>query len=289
MKLLETIDAYMPQLEYVVKCWDCILEGEGYGYNMAIQFANHYNGNRKVRDQKFQAYLDRFPSYIEDDYTKIVLKAYGIDPEKFWYLLLMAADFTENFGPYIFVNDAPSAQLDRVFSLIKNNLQPHRLPALGYEFSHDPDMKLTLSVKEPGRKHNSLFTIDSPNALAYLTRLLEENKTNSPKILDMRIGGTFVDEQECVKREKTKKLACFTTILMAFLKPLKATPGIADSRYPKDKYFMIAQYVYILGLSSEDILRKIYHRHYLKDLIKDYKDIYILGDNRYYTFDFDID
>ena len=48
MDALERIDLSMSQLDYVVKCWDTIIvgpEGETYGVDMAIQFANHYNNH----------------------------------------------------------------------------------------------------------------------------------------------------------------------------------------------------------------------------------------------------
>ena len=57
MDALERIDLSMSQLDYVVKCWDAIIEGpegETYGVDMAIQFANHYNGHHVKHTDKFQ-------------------------------------------------------------------------------------------------------------------------------------------------------------------------------------------------------------------------------------------
>ena len=93
----------MPQLDYVVKCWDSIIvgpEGETYGDQIANQFANHYNNHQVKYTDKYQNFLDNKP-------IQVALKAYGIDPEKFWYLLLMAADYAENYGTD-FVSNEPA-------------------------------------------------------------------------------------------------------------------------------------------------------------------------------------
>ena len=75
---------------------------------------------------------------------------------------------------------------------------------------------------------------------------------------------------------------------MAFLKPFKATPGVAEAKFPTDKYFLISQCAYIIGLVDNPKFKNgTLYRHYLKDLIKDYMDISVLEHNLYYTFDFD--
>lgn len=285
MDALERIDLSMSQLDYVVKCWDAIIEGpegETYGVDMAIQFANHYNGHHVKHTDKFQEYLNDKP-------TQAALKAYGIDPEKFWYLLLMAADYTENYGAEIVVNESASSQLTKFCSLVEENLQLH--PALGVQFSHDPEMKLTLTVKEKGKKRNTVLKIDSPNALGYLSYLIQMNNKSSDEsleakilneILNTGIGGSFCGKPAI---PQTERLACFTQILLAFLKPLKATPGITTREYPRDKYYLISQYAYMMGLTCDTAFINPLRPHYLQDYIKDQKDFFILNPNLYYTFD----
>lgn len=289
MNALERIDLSMPQLEYVVKCWDAILvgpKGETYGVDMAIQFANHYNGHHVKHTDKFQ-------EYFYDEPTQNVLNAYGIDSEKFWYLLLMAADYTENFGTEIVVNESASSQLSKFCSLVEENLQLH--PALGVQFAHDPDMKLKLTVKEKGKKHNTVLKIDSPNALGYLSYLIQMNNKPSDKsleanilrgILNTGIGGSFCGKPAI---PQTESLACFAQILMAFLKPFKAIPGKTTREYPRNKYYLISQYAYMMGLTHDTAFINPLHPRYLEDYIKDYKDIFILRPNQYYTFDFAIE
>ena len=292
MDALERIDLSMSQLDYIVKCWDTIIvgpEGETYGDHMANQFAIHYNYHQVKHTDRYQAFLD-------DEPTQEALKAYGLDPEKFWYLLLMAADYAENYGTEIIMNESASTQLDRVFSLVVENLQLHPHPALGLQFAHDPNMKLTLTVREKGKKRNTVVVIDSPNALGYLVHLIEKNKNSFDdslesislqEFLNTGIGGTFCDnpaEKIC----PTVKIACFTKILMAFLKPLKATPGISEARFSKDKYFLISECAYLIGLVDDPKFKNsTLYRHHLQDLIKDYMDISVLEHNLYYTFDFD--
>ena len=293
MNSLEKINAYMPQLEYVVKCWDVLLGG--YGYHMAIQFENHYNGHH-VRN------IDKYQSYLDDVATQIVLKAYGIDPEKFWYLLLMAMDYTDYYGTDFVMNQAPSTQLKKVFSLINENLQVRDIPALGFEFAHDQEMKLTLTVKEEGKKRNTVVNIDTPNAFAYLIGLAMEyapslikkdDDTDDSNVIysgsigdpiwDMAIGGTF-DEQPSIPQ--TEKLACFTYILMAFLKPLKVIPGITTRDFSRNKYYLVSQYAYMMGITSDTAFIDDLNPNYLKNYIKhlDYGMFY--NSNRFYTCDF---
>ena len=292
MDALERIDLSMSQLDYVVKCWDTIIvgpEGETYGDQIANQFANHYNNHQVKYTDKYQTFLDYKP-------IQVALKAYGIDPEKFWYLLLMAADYAENYGTDFVSNEPAIIQLKRISTLIACNLQEHAIPELGYRFAHDPKMKLTLTVKEKGKKRNTIAKVDSPNALAYLVYLIETNSTSTDEpteeiitedAFNVGIGGSFRDNP-AENIPPTVKIACFTKILMAFLKPFKATPGVAEAKFPTDKYFLISQCAYIIGLVDNPKFKNgTLYRHYLKDLIKDYMDISVLEHNLYYTFDFD--
>ena len=283
MDALERIDLSMSQLDYVVKCWDTIIvgsEGETYGDQIANQFANHYNGHHVKHTEKFQEYLNDLP-------TQIVLKAYGINPEKFWYLLLMAVDYTENYGTEIVVNESAASQLEKFCSLVEENLQLH--PALGLQFAHDPDMKLTLTVREKGKKRNTILKIDSPNAIGYLSYLILMNNKSETRalheILNTGIGGSVCGRTDI---PKTEKLACFSQILMAFLKPLKAVPGITTREYPRDKYYLISQYAFLMGLTNDTAFIDPLRPHYLQDYIKDQKDFFILNPNLYYTFDLDV-
>ena len=289
MDALERIDLSMSQLDYVVKCWDTIIvgpEGETYGDQIANQFANHYNNHQVKYTDKYQTFLDYKP-------IQVALKAYGIDPEKFWYLLLMAADYTENFGTEIVVKESASSQLSKFCSLVEENLQLH--PALGVQFAHDPDMKLTLTVKEKGKKRNTVLKINSPNALGYLSYLIQMNNKPSDKsleanilrgILNTGIGGSFCGKPAI---PQTESLACFAQILMAFLKPFKAIPGKTTREYPRNKYYLISQYAYMMGLTHDTAFINPLHPRYFEDYIKDYKDIFILRPNQYYTFDFAIE
>lgn len=102
------------------------------------------------------------------------------------------------------------------------------------------------------------------------------------EILNTGIGGSFCGKPAI---PQTERLACFTQILMAFLKPLKATPGITTREYPRDKYYLISQYAYMMGLTCDTAFINPLRPHYLQDYIKDQKDFFILNPNLYYTFD----
>ena len=272
---LATIDdnTLIPQLEYIVKCWDAIYSC---GPEMAGQFLDRYNYGH-VRN------LDKIEAYQNDAMIQPVLMVYGLDPEKFWYLLLMAVDFVDGYGSEFLFNEVPSVQLDKVFSFIEANLTEHEIAPMGYKFVHDPEMKLTLTVKQPGMKNNKKISIDTPNSLAYLAHIYKEaSEQEKPRFMNEAIGNTWGGNPAI---PQTIKLAVFTKLLYYFLQPLQAAHGILDRDTPIDKYFLISQLAYIMGLTTDEKYINPLDTRHLRDNIKDYEGVNIMDSNQHYNFD----
>ena len=106
------------------------------------QFIDRYNYGHV-------GHKDKLGDYLNDQPIQKVLEVYQLDPEKFWYFLLFAVDYTEGLGSFFTSNPTPLEQFEKVFPLIEANLQPHVFPQGGYVFKDDPNMKLTLTVKRP--------------------------------------------------------------------------------------------------------------------------------------------
>lgn len=261
-----------PQLDYVVKCWDALYDC---GLEMAEQFRERFNyGNVDG--------LDTLHDYENDWMIEEILSTYDIDPEKLWYLVLMASDYSNGMGAPLVFKEAPQYQLDKLFSLIQSNLRKH---ITGYTFDTDPEMQLTLSVKEKGRKKRTNVTVDTANALAFLSYLYESaDKTGYSKFLNTAIADSFTVDT----LPQTQKLACFTKLMSAVLDQFKAKHGLGSRDVPKNKKYLVSRLAYIVGLIPTKDSRFIDQTrpNYLVDFIKDYEGINIMGINNHYSFDF---
>ena len=273
MEPLAKIENYLcPQLDYIKKDWDPAI---------VQQFIDRYNNGHVKQQDKVREYNGITP--IQD-----TLKAYSLDPERFWYFVLFAADYANGLGSFYTPNPSPIEELDLAFNLIAANLQPHPFPTEGgYLFMDDPNMKLTLTVKKPGRKRSTVVDIKTPNALGLLAELYRKADKSNP-LFHQSVGGTM----DRLTVQPVERLACFYIIMMSFLKPQVPNKGVTKT-ISKDKVFFTSRVAQMIGLTpptkSKDGLDPFLdadYRNYLRDYVKDYLDINIYGLNEHYSFDY---
>lgn len=268
MEALQVIDSILcPQLEYLM--------GSQYP-EIVQQFIDRYNYGHV-------GHKDKLGDYLNDQPIQKVLEVYQIDPEKFWYFLLFATDYSEGMGSFFSSNPTPIELFEKVFPLIETNLQPHPFPEGGFIFKDDPNMKLTLTVKKPGMKRSTVVDIDTPNALALLADIYHKADKSSP-LFKLSIGGSFDGQHPLT----AQRLALFFNLMMSFLKPLRALKGAYDRDTSIDKGYLVSQLAFLMELTPPgdtrfiDPLRPRYLRDYVKDYLSDRK----AGMNEYYNYDF---
>lgn len=253
-----------------MKGWDSVI---------VQQFMDRYNYGHVGHKEKFDEYLNDQP-------IQKVLEVYQLDPEKFWYFLLFAVDFSEGLGSFFTPNPTPLEQFEKVFPLIEANLQPHVFPQSGgYVFKNDPKMKLTLTVKRPGMKRSTVVDIDTPNALALLADIYRKADKSAP-LFHRSVSGSL----NKLDPPMAERLACFYKILMSILQPLKAQKRVVDRYTSIDKGFLISQLANLMGLvidpRKEISYSDIRMPRRLRDNVKDYMDVNIFGPNEHYNYDF---
>lgn len=268
MEALQEINNILcPQLDYLVKGWDPAI---------VQQFIDRYNYGHV-------GHKDKLGDYLNDQPIQKVLEVYQIDPEKFWYFLLFATDYSEGMGSFFSSNPTPIELFEKVFPLIETNLQPHPFPEGGFIFKDDPNMKLTLTVKKPGMKRSSVVDIDTPNALALLADIYHKADKSSP-LFKLSIGGSFDGQHPLT----AQRLALFFNLMMNLLKPLRALKGAYDRDTSIDKGYLVSQLAFLMELTPPGDTRFIdpLRPRYLRDYVKDYLSDRMAGMNEYYNYDF---
>lgn len=268
MEALQEINNILcPQLDYLVKGWDPAI---------VQQFIDRYNYGHV-------GHKDKLGDYLNDQPIQKVLEVYQIDPEKFWYFLLFATDYSEGMGSFFSSNPTPIELFEKVFPLIETNLQPHPFPEGGFIFKDDPNMKLTLTVKKPGMKRSTVVDIDTPNALALLADIYHKADKSSP-LFKLSIGGSFDGQHPLT----AQRLALFFNLMMNLLKPLRALKGAYDRDTSIDKGYLVSQLAFLMELTPPGDTRFIdpLRPRYLRDYVKDYLSDRMAGMNEYYNYDF---
>ncbi len=267
MEALQEIDNILcPQLEYLMNGWDPAI---------VQQFIDRYN-------QSHVGHKDKLGDYLNDQPIQKVLEVYQIDPEKFWYFLLFATDYSEGMGSFFSSNPTPIELFEKVFPLIETNLQPHPFLEGGFIFKDDPNMKLTLTVKKPGMKRSTVVDIDTPNALALLADIYHKADKSSP-LFKLSIGGSFDGQHPLT----AQRLALFFNLMMNFLKPLRALKGAYDRDTSIDKGYLVSQLAFLMELTPPGDTRFIdpLRPRYLRDYVKDYLGDRMMGLNEHYNYD----
>ena len=285
------IDKYLdePLLEYVWKVADCFCpvvdyDGEPSESQYPVIFANRYIESKLTDEEKYARYIEFHPdatidsakeyyatragldtSFIEDFFNRKevinTLKAFHLDLEKFWYLLLFINDVVEDV-----CTNAPgrtTTQVDKVNELAK-------------EISEATE----IITKKNGRKSyetQDAFTLHVLNAsISYFIKTYNNIVDGSgtyeeckAKLQELGLGDMFNDRamliyEERVALEKSHKTRLFAEMFQYFFKDLEADPEMKLDFTRKDsvdKLLLISRLTHIVGLQGEEY----YERHILND------------------------
>lgn len=271
--MIENLNIDAPQFDYIKTLWPGE-ENAVIGLAHVDIFLDRIKNDHVKEVGKLEAYRS------SKDLQLLIQDIYGLDPEKFWYLVLFASDYSMGKGQWIEFH-SPKEQLDNLFSLMGDNLVPHEFPQQGYDFSHDRNMSLKLSVAPKGKKYQTTAEVNLANAMKLLQLIYESaDKEQYEGLMEKQVCSSFGSDKSV---SSTVKIACFTKMLDKFLQPYNAAPSVYYL-YSKSKMSFIAQCIYTLQLTDE-VDGNFNHSpaKYLTDYIKQYKNIHFdSGENSYY-------
>ncbi len=280
-----------PLLEYVVKVanhfWpsydtDAVMLVDGVERNVIIReestvpelFADRLNkGNIHIFDGSEYLHLEELQDSI---------KAFCLDPSKFWYLGLCIKDLVigQTRNTYSFFPSSRK-QLETLLAGIEKLIRRDNsnLEQQSY-FWLDGEAELIFKVK--GVKHSVKITDNSTIKIIYLAikDILLNRSVNDPELLD----SSSVDLSKTINLAQIKQVYQFSYYLSWFLNDYTVDKTIDASKkgmqISYDKRFLVSRMIYATGLVRN---RKYYDNHeFLKNNLKSYKDIEFNTLNNHY-------
>ena len=284
-------DKYLdePLLDYVWKIADKFFpdyDGEDFCTSRTpVIFANRYIVSKLTDEEKYARYLEIYPSAtldsakeyyssqteidtsFKDKFLKSkevlnTIKAFNLDLDKFWYLLLFVNDLVEDC-----CIDAPGhgqSEVEKANEMAKKILESTEVISKRNGRKHyETNDEYTLSILKSSVK----FFIKTYNEIIENSKNREELNARLKELgLDRTINdGVPIKFEEKVTLEKSDKTRLFTEFFQYFLKDIKADRELMGRHTTRedstDKLLFISRLTYIVGLQDKDY----YERHILKE------------------------
>lgn len=293
-----------PLLEYVWKVEngyinngdDCCSQIE-----LAI-FVNRYIETKLTDDEKYARHIEIYPSttlesakeyysertkldtsfkdkFFESKEVKNTIKAFNLDLDKFWYLLLFVKDYVDDC-----YTNAPKIGLSEVEKV--NEMAEKILEAteIIVKKKGEKDYKIqdeyTLSIL----KYSVNYFIKTYNII----EKIENREELKIKLEELGLNRTIWDNnpilfEEKVSFENSHKIRLFADMFQYFLKDLKADKKLMGRHTTRedstDRLLFISRLAYIVGYANEEYYeryveneeRKLVPRNKLKNLLNKYK------------------
>lgn len=279
-----------PLLEYVVKVanhfWpsydtDAVMLVDGVERNVIIReestvpelFADRLNkGNIHIFDGSEYLHLEELQDSI---------KAFCLDPSKFWYLCLCIRDIVIGQTRDVYSTyPTTRKQIESLLSEIEKLAPKHHKGELSSVFSLDGEAELLFKVK--GNKHPVRITDNVTIGIIYKTLkdFISKRPDNDSELLD----SASVDLSRTTSLAQIKQVYLFNYYLSWFLNDLVPDKTIEASKKGQqvsyDKRFLVSRMIYATDLVKN---HKYYdNQDFLKNNLKSYKDIEISTLNKYY-------
>lgn len=288
-------DKYLdePLLDYVWKIADKFFpdyDGEIYSPSITpVIFANRYIESKLTDEEKYARYMEIYPdttldsakeyyssqteidTSFKDKFLKSrevlnTIKAFNLDLDKFWYLLLFVNDLVEDCCTNALghgqsevekVNEMTKKILESTEVISKRNGRKH------YEINDE----YTLSILKASVK----FFIKTYNEIIENSKNREELNVRLKELgIDRTINNDFpIKFEETITLEKSHKTRLFAEFFQYILKDLKADKKLMGIRTTSedstDKLLFISRLTYIVGLQGKE-----YYKRYMLNKKGDY-------------------
>ena len=290
-------DKYLdePLLDYVWKIADKFFpdyDGEDFCTSRTpVIFANRYIVSKLTDEEKYARYLEIYPSAtldsakeyyssqteidtsFKDKFLKSkevlnTIKAFNLDLDKFWYLLLFVNDLVEDC-----CIDAPGhgqSEVEKANEMAKKILESTEVISKRNGRKHyETNDEYTLSILKSSVK----FFIKTYNEIIENSKNREEFNARLKELgIDRTINdGVPIKFEEKITLEKSHKTRLFAEFFQYFLKDLKADKKLMGIRTTSedstDKLLFISRLTYIVGLQEEE-----YYKRYMLNEEEKYVD-----------------
>lgn len=266
-------------LEYITTvadkfCPDFIFESDGKPIPVDSQapfiFKRRYNQQKLNGNFRYGEYTKT--SITNDETIQDIIRALGIDPEKFWYLLLFVYDYvmgsTQNTTA---LKDSPIEEIEKFIEYVETNeLSFDSLRGI----EHSKPMVLTIK-----KDREQKITITNPNTISLIASICKEALPTLP------INSLFNNE-EADKKDVSKamsiKIWLFTAMLRYFFEqyPQFANKRKTGNAITKSTLKFISKLIYFVKLTDNEDYN--YDDENLRATLKQYRNYKINTINRIY-------
>ena len=240
---------------------DLVIGSDGNAYEVDSQapliFKRRYNQGKLKASFSYADYLKQD---VNDNENPIdIIRALGIDVEKFWYLLLFVADYVEgSTTKTLKCGPSPREEIKRLMDFIeKNEDSVHDI----YGVRHHQPMKLTLQIK--GHR----LIIDNPNTISAIGGMCGMALENMEQI-------GFLDRcpSEIADKKDSVRIWLFAKMLRYFFEtfPQFAAQRKTGNDTTKSTLRLVSKLVYMTGLTTNEDYRM--DDENLKGILKQYRN-----------------
>ena len=281
-------DKYLdePLLEYVWKVANkFFLEVYGeddYGPSITpVIFANRYIESKLIDEEKYARYMEIYPdttldsakeyyssqteldTSFKDKFLKSrevlnTIKAFNLDLDKFWYLLLFVNDLVEDCCTDAFGHG--QSEVEKVNEMAKKILESTEVISKRNGRKHyETNDEYTLSILKSSVKYFIKTYID----------IIENSKNReerNERLKELGLNRTIEDGvpikfEEKVSLDKSQRTRLFAEFFQYFLKDIKADRELMGIHTTKedsiDKLLFISRLTYIVGLQDKDYYERL--------------------------------
>lgn len=254
-----------------------------------VIFANRYIASRLTDDEKYARYLEIYPSATLDSAKEYyssqtvldtsfkdkflnsrevlnTIKAFNLDLDKFWYLLLFVNDLVEDCCTNAFGHG--QSEFEKVNEMAKKILESTEVISKRNGRKHyETNDEYTLSILKASVK----FFIKTYNEIIENSKNREELNVRLKELgIDRTINNDFpIKFEETITLEKSHKTRLFAEFFQYILKDLKADKKLMGIRTTSedstDKLLFISRLTYIVGLQGKE-----YYKRYMLNKKGDY-------------------
>lgn len=271
----EQIELTDDLLEYVDKiaihhCPDIEPDDEGNmcafpSVRATFKFKDRYNNNELTNEFSFA-------DYLKSSNIQSTLKAFKLDPLKFWLLILYIYDYTYCACSIGVKYDTPKKQIDKFLDAVVANISEMNKDGLTFK----QPMTLTLEIKG---KHK--VVIDNSYALTHITKLCVTNENWQDGNILIADRKVITDKEKIEETQEVtgKRICYFAELFISFFEgiPINKTNKIKGVDY--DKLLFIARIVYL----ARFVFKEDYDQDDLKGVLSKYKGQKLNRWNNIYT------